>query len=128
EHTLLFWVPASSSATTCAASPPTGTTASTTLVSATAREFVLQNFQRVAETYWSVPGVFCLKLLLLGRNDNDFSKATRALLREDDHLTANFGTQFQINGREMFKSNPIAFNNFSTMTEDTTYQHEVGHA
>ena len=28
----------------------------------------------------------------------------------------------------MYKSNPLAFNNFSTMTLDTTYQHEVGHA
>ena len=28
----------------------------------------------------------------------------------------------------MYKSSPIAFNNFSTMTLDTTYQHEVGHA
>jgi hypothetical protein len=72
--------------------------------------------------------VFTLKLLLRGRNDDDFSKATLAPLLDGDYLTANFATQFQTNGREMYKSNPIEFNNFSTMTEDATFQHEVGHA
>ena len=74
------------------------------------------------------PPLFDLKLLLRGMNDQDFPKATLALLRDDDYLTANFATQFQTSDREMYKSNPMAFNNFSTMTLDSTYQHEVGHA
>ncbi|MGD9885570.1 MAG: hypothetical protein AB7U95_36265, partial [Reyranella sp.] len=105
------------------------------LVKTIAKEFILDNFQRVAESYWSVKDpadpskyVFELKLLLKGRNDDDFAKATLALLRDGDHLTAKFATQFQTNDREMFKSNPIAFHNFSTMTVDDTIRHEVGHA
>ncbi len=106
--------------------------------STTPKAFILDNFKQVAETYWTITDpkhptdptktLFDLKLLLRGLNDQDFPKATLALLRDDDHLTANFATQFQTNDREMYKSNLIAFNNFSTMTLDTTYQHEVGHA
>ncbi len=104
--------------------------------STTPKAFILDNFKQVAQTYWTIndpsdpakPPLFDLKLLLRGLNDQDFPKATLALLRDGDFLTADFATQFQVNDREMYKSNPIAFNNFSTMTLDTTYQHEVGHA
>lgn len=105
------------------------------LVKTVPKEFILDNFERVAETYWSIKDVadptkhfFELKLLLRGRNDQDFPKATLALLRDGDYLTANFATQFQAHDREMYKSNPVELNNFSTMTVDTTYRHEVGHA
>jgi hypothetical protein len=127
EYTQVYWAPPIPWSTTTGAGT-TGTGTATGLVNATAKEFVLQNFQYIAETFWTQPGVFELKLLLRGRNDSDFPKATLALLRDDDYLTANFGTQFEANLREMYKSNPVAFNNFSTMTEDTTFQHEVGHA
>ncbi len=103
NYTLVYWVPVSSRitrerdiATTrpTTEGPPTATpTPRVSLVSATAQEFVLQNFQEVAETYWIIPGVFELKLLMLGRNDNDFPKATLALLRNDDHLTVNFANR-----------------------------------
>lgn len=105
------------------------------LTRTTPKAFILDNFKRVAEDYWTIADpanpakpLFALKLLLRGENDEDFPKATLALLRDDDFLTANFATQFQIRDREMYKSNPIAFNNFSTMTIDTTFEHEVGHA
>ena len=140
NYTMVYWVPAASAAAGTATSPPpaggtgttttSGTTTVVPLASATAQEFVLQNFQEVAETYWTIPGVFELKLLMLGRNDHDFPEATRALLRDDDHLTVNFATEFQAHGgREMYKANAWEpHGNFSTMTEDNTYEHEVGHA
>lgn len=96
---------------------------------AKADDWVLDNFVRTAEDYWTIPGVFELKLLMKGRNDQDFPNALRALLNDDDHLTARFATQFLPYGsNQMYKSNPIQFNNFSTMTTDGTYWHEVGHA
>jgi hypothetical protein len=53
----------------------------------------------------------------------------RDLLDDDDHLTVRFATKFMPYGaNQMYKSNPIQFNNFSTMTTDGTYWHEVGHA
>ena len=148
NYTVVYWVPASSSITPIATAltpharrpgPVTPTPTPTpapppaprgALVSASAQEFVLQNFQEVAETYWTIPGVFELKLLMLGRNDSDFPKDTLALLRDDDHLTVNFATEFEAHdAREMYKANFWEpFNNFSTMTEDNTYEHEVGHA
>jgi hypothetical protein len=139
NYTMVYWVPASVRASTTTAAlapharrvgPPTPTPSPRiSLVSATAQEFVLQNFQEVAQLYWTTAGVYDLKLLMLGRNDNDFSKDTLALLRDDDHLTINFATEFEAHdSREMYKSNLSEPNNFSTMTEDNTYEHEVGHA
>jgi hypothetical protein len=147
NYTMVYWLPASSSVTagsigslpharrpgspiaTPTPSPAPPPAPGGALVSASAQQFVLQNFQEVAETYWSIPGVYELKLLMLGLNDQDFSKDTLALLRDDDHLTINFATEFEAhNGREMYKSNISEPNNFSTMTEDHTYEHEVGHA
>ena len=93
------------------------------------RDWIFDNFVRAAESYWSIEGVFQLKLLMKGRNDSSFPKATLDLLRDDDHLTVRFATRFlpyQYN--QMYKSNLIQFNNFSTMTTDGTYRHEVGHA
>lgn len=94
-----------------------------------ARDFVFDNFVRQAESYWSIPKVFTLKLLMKGRNDASFPQSTRDLLKDDDHLTIRFATKFlPYHGNQMYKSNIIQFNNFSTMTTDGTYWHEVGHA
>lgn len=93
------------------------------------QDFVLDNFVRVAESYWSIPKAFELKLFMKGRNDEEFSDHVRELLKDGDHLTVRFATKFlpyQYN--QMYKSNIIQFNNFSTMTSDGTYRHEVGHA
>lgn len=136
DYTIVYWAPSATTGTpatgTKSTSTPTTTTTttSTPLVSASAQEFVLQNFQAVAEHYWTIPGVFQLKLLMLGRNDNDFPESTRKLLRDDDQLTVNFATEFQAHGgREMYKANAWEpHGNFSTMTADTTFEHEVGHA
>jgi hypothetical protein len=148
DYTVVYWVPATPSSTLGTPGPlpharrpgssigtPTPSPAPPpaprgALVSATAQEFVLQNFQDVAQTYWTTPGVYELKLLMLGRNDQDFPKDTLALLRDDDHLTVNFATEFEAhNDREMYKANFWEpHGNFSTMTEDSTYGHEVGHA
>jgi hypothetical protein len=103
--------------------------ASAAVVRTTAREFVFDNFVRTAEEYWTVPGVFTLDILMEGRNDGDFPESIRNLLRDGDHLTVRFATRFpayQFN--QMYKSNPVEFNNFSTMTTDGSYWHEVGHA
>ena len=92
------------------------------------KDFVLDNFVHVAESYWSTPA-FQLKLLMKGRNDAAFPKSTRDLLREGDHLTVRFATKFpSYDFNQMYKSNILQFNNFSTMTSDGIYQHEVGHA
>lgn len=94
-----------------------------------ADDWVLDNFVRQAEDYWSIPGVFELKLLLEGRNEASFPQSVRKLLQKDDHLTVYFATKFMpYGGNQMYKSNIIQFNNFSTMTTDATYWHEVGHA
>lgn len=99
------------------------------VVRTTAREFVFDNFARTAEEYWTIPGVFRLEILMEGRNDGDFPPEIRNLLRDGDHLTVRFATRFPAWGfNQMYKSNPIQFNNFSTMTTDGTYWHEVGHA
>ena len=93
------------------------------------KDWIFDNFVRAAESYWSIPGVFQLKLLMKGRNESSFPKLTLDLLQDDDHLTVRFATRFlpyQYN--QMYKSNIIQFNNFSTMTTDGTYRHEVGHA
>ena len=93
------------------------------------QDWILDNFVRTAESYWTIPGIFQLKLLMKGRNESVFPKATLDLLQDDDHLTVHFATKFLRYGfNQMYKSNIIQFNNFSTMTTDGTYWHEVGHA
>src|SRR5215813_2213619 len=93
------------------------------------QKYVLDNFVQTAESFWSIRGVFQLKLLLKGHNESAFPKATLDLLRAEDRLTVYFATRFPANGfNQMYKSNPLQFNNFSTMTEDETYHHGVGHA
>jgi hypothetical protein len=93
------------------------------------QDWILDNFVRSAQSYWSIPGKFELKLLLVGRNEASFPKATLAALADDDYLTVRFATKFlPYHYNQMYKSNIIQFNNFSTMTSDGTYRHEVGHA
>ncbi|HEY7494884.1 MAG TPA: hypothetical protein VIH59_27750 [Candidatus Tectomicrobia bacterium] len=93
------------------------------------QDWILDNFVRTAESYWTIPGIFQLKLLMQGRNESAFPKSTLDLLQDDDHLTVRFATKFLPYGfNQMYKSNIIQFNNFSTMTTDGTYWHEVGHA
>jgi hypothetical protein len=93
------------------------------------RDWIFDNFVRVAEEYWSIPGVFELKVLLKGRNEPSIPARARDLLQLDDHLTVRFATRFMpYQYNQMYKSNIIQFNNFSTMTSDETIQHEVGHA
>ena len=93
------------------------------------QDWILDNFVRSAESHWSIPKKFELKLLLTGRNEANFSKETLAALGSDDYLTVRFATKFlPYHYNQMYKSNIIQFNNFSTMTTDETYTHEVGHA
>ncbi|MBA4143468.1 MAG: hypothetical protein H0X43_10815 [Nitrosospira sp.] len=93
------------------------------------QDWILDNFVRTSETYWTISRKFELKLLMKGRNDSAFPKETLDLLRDNDHLTVRFATKFPPYGfNQMYKSNPVQFNNFSTMTSDGTYLHEVGHA
>ena len=58
------------------------------------QDWVLDNFVRTTQTYWSIPKVFEVKLLLKGHNDATFPKSTRDLLRDGDHLTVDFATKF----------------------------------
>jgi hypothetical protein len=90
---------------------------------------VLDNFVRTAEWYWRMPGVFRLRVWLKGRNDDAIDRATRDLFGDGDRLTVRFATMFlPYKFNQMYKSNPVQFNNFSTMTTDGTHWHEVGHA
>ena len=92
-------------------------------------DWILDNFVRTAESYWSIKDLFQLKLLMKGRNEHQFAKSTLNLLEDDDHLTIRFATKFlPYHFNQMYKSNLVQFNNFSTMTTDGTYWHEVGHA
>lgn len=93
------------------------------------QDWVLDNFIRTTQEYWSVPNVFVVKLLLKGHNETTFPKATRDLLRDGDHLTVHFATKFlRAHFNQMYKSNVFQVNNFSTMTIDESYWHEGGHA
>jgi hypothetical protein len=93
------------------------------------QDWILDNFIRTSESYWSIPGVFQLKLYLKGHNDGNIPASTRALFESDDHLTVNFATKFlRAHFNQMYKSNVFQVNNFSTMTSDESYWHEVGHA
>ena len=99
------------------------------LVEVKPEEWILDNFVRTAQDFWSIDGVFKLKVWLKGHNDDDFSPAVLANFSDGDHLTVYFATKFMPYGyNQMYKSNPIQYNNFSTMTTDSTYWHEVGHA
>ncbi len=93
------------------------------------QEWVLDNFVRVAEKYWSTPNNFTLKLLLKGVNEKTFTAKIRNMLDDSDYLTIRFANKFMpYKSNQMYKSNIIQFNNFSTMTTNGTYFHEVGHA
>ncbi|HJU03735.1 MAG TPA: hypothetical protein VJ692_01185 [Nitrospiraceae bacterium] len=99
------------------------------VVKVTPQGWILDNFVRTAEAYWSIPGIFKLKLLLEGHNDSTFPTSTLNLLQAGDHLTAHFATKFlRAHFNQMYKSNVFQVNNFSTMTIDGSYWHEVGHA
>ncbi len=76
-----------------------------------------------------MPKVFRLRVWLKGRNDSAIDAATRNLFADGDRLTVRFATKFlPYDFNQMYKSNPVQFNNFSTMTSNGTYWHEVGHA
>ena len=93
------------------------------------QDWILDNFIRTSEAYWSIPDVFQLKLYLKGHNDGNIPASTRALFEDDDHLSVNFATKFlRAHFNQMYKSNVFQVNNFSTMTTDGSYWHEVGHA
>ncbi len=49
-------------------------------------------------------------------------------IKNSDYLTIRFGTKFLPGANQMYKANAWQPNNFSTMTDDGTYKHEVGHA
>jgi len=92
------------------------------------KNWVYDNFIRQAESYWSIDKVFTLKLWLKGHNDSKF-KSIAKLVKKKDDLTVRFATKFlPHNFNQMYKSNPLQFYNFSTMTTDGTHRHEVGHA
>ncbi|MBX3332051.1 MAG: hypothetical protein KF722_16720 [Nitrospira sp.] len=98
-------------------------------VKVTPQGWILDNFVRTSEAYWSIPGIFRLKLLLEGHNDASFPQSTRNLFQKGDHLTVRFATKFlRAHFNQMYKSNVFQPNNFSTMTIDGSYWHEVGHA
>ena len=99
------------------------------LIEAKPQDWILDNFVRTVEAYWSIPGTFQLRLLLRGRNDAQFPQDTLKVLETGDRLTIRFATKFlPYHYNQMYKSNLIQFNNFSTMTTDGTYWHESGHA
>ena len=94
-------------------------------------EWIFDNFIRVAEKYWSQPDNFTLKIVIKNydkNNDEDKNDAVN-LFKNSDYIPVKFATTFlPHNGNQMYKSNILQFNNFSTMTTDGTYFHEVGHA
>ena len=49
-------------------------------------------------------------------------------IKNSDYLTIRFGSKFLPGANQMYKANAWQPNNFSTMTDDGTYKHEVGHA
>src|SRR5690606_27738797 len=91
--------------------------------------WILDNFVRTSEFYWTIPGVFEVKILLKGHNDTKFPQSMRDLLQDNDHLTVHFSTKFlRAHFNQMYKSNVFQVKNFSSMTIDESYWHEVGHA
>ncbi len=94
-----------------------------------AKTWLLNNFIRTSEEYWSQPGNFKLRLLLKDFNEDEFSLSVLNLLKNNDYLKVRFGTKFMpYGGNQVYKTSLIQFNNFSTMTTDETLWHEVGHA
>ena len=92
-------------------------------------KWILNNFIRTGEEYWSINKIFKLKILLKGFNEDEFSSNTLDLLKSTDYLKIRFGSKFMPNGHnQMYKANIAQFNNFSTMTTNGTYWHEIGHA
>ncbi|MEK6627007.1 MAG: hypothetical protein AABY53_00135, partial [Bdellovibrionota bacterium] len=92
-------------------------------------KWVLEHFIQTAESYWSIDKVFKLKLLLKDYNEDKFNNATLKKLGNNDFIKIRFGTLFMPYGfNQVYKTSIIQFNNFSTMTTDGTYWHEVGHA
>jgi|GEM_PF-2135627 len=107
----------------------TDASGTTTIEKVIPKEWVYDNFVRVSEEYWSIPGVFELKILLKGKNESRFDRSLIKKLKDSDYLKIRFGTKFlQSNFNQVYKVSPIQFNNFSTMTVDRVYHHEVGHA
>jgi hypothetical protein len=99
------------------------------LTKITPDKWILDNFIRTAQSYWSIPDVFQLVLWLKGHNDQDVASSTRNKFKEGDFLKIRFATKFMpYGGNQVYKTSLIQFNNFSTMTTDDTYWHEVGHA
>jgi len=93
-----------------------------------AKDYILDEFVREAESYWKTSH-FTLKVWLRGRNDATIPSDLRNALADDDFLTVRFATRFLPHHfNQMYKSNVIQYYNFSTMTTNDTYRHEVGHA
>ncbi len=95
-------------------------------------DWVLNNFEKVAEEYWSIPDNFELYVLLKGHNEDRLASSVKTKInnhiKNNDYLTIRFGTKFLPGANQMYKTNAWQPNNFSTMTGDGTYTHEVGHA
>lgn len=91
-------------------------------------KWLLDNFVKVTEKYWSTPGEYNLKILLKGHNESRFSTDVLDRLKNNDYLKIRFGTTFLPFNNQMYKANLWQPNNFSTMTSDGTFIHEVGHA
>ncbi len=91
--------------------------------------WVLRNFIKTSEEYWSQPGNFRLRLLLKGFNEDEFSSSLLNRLGSNDYIKVRFGTKFMpYGGNQIYKTSLIQYNNFSTMTTNGTLWHEVGHA
>jgi hypothetical protein len=95
-------------------------------------DWVLDNFGKVAEEYWSIPDNFELYVLLKGHNEDRLDSSVKTKInkhiKDSDYLKIRFGSKFLPGANQMYKANAWQPNNFSTMTDDGTYTHEVGHA
>jgi hypothetical protein len=93
-----------------------------------AKDYILDEFVRATEEYWKT-SQFTLKMWLKGRNDSSIPSDMRDALADNDFLTVRFATKFMAHHfNQMYKSNIVQYFNFSTMTSNETYRHEVGHA
>jgi hypothetical protein len=94
--------------------------------------WILNNFERIAEEHWSKPDNFELHVLLKGHNESRLESSVREhvnkYIKNSSYLKIRFGAKFLPNSNQMYKANVWQPNNFSTMTTDGTYIHEVGHA
>lgn len=95
-------------------------------------DWILNNFEKASEDHWSTPEEFELIVLLKGKNESRLDASTKAkvdkFLKNNDYLKIVFGSKFLPNANQMYKTNAWQPNNFSTMTTEGTYTHEVGHA